>query len=56
MEGTLQIGVQSETLQGPPESVRMLAFTARMYAMVRKVAVPARSSRVKQVLRSATLK
>jgi hypothetical protein len=39
--------MQSLTLHGPPESVRMLAFTARMYAMVRNVAVPARSSWVK---------
>lgn len=38
-----------------PESERIEAFTARMYAMVRKVAVPARSSVVKVVPRSASL-
>ena len=47
---------QSEMEHVPPESARMLAFTARMYAMVRNVAVPARSSVVKVVLRSVSLK
>lgn len=56
MPGTLHKGMQSETEQGPPESVRILALTARMYAIVRKVAVPARSSVVKFEFRSASLK
>lgn len=30
--------------QGPPDSLRILGFTARMYAIVRKVAVPALNS------------
>lgn len=50
-----QRGTQSETLHVPPESVRMLALTARMYAMVRNVAVPARNSVVKVVFLSASL-
>lgn len=56
MVGSEQSGKQSETEHVPPESVRMLALTARMYAMVRNVAVPARSSVVKVVFRSASLK
>lgn len=51
-----QSGMQSETEHVAPESERMVALTARMYAMVRKVAVPARSSVVKVVLRSLSLK
>jgi hypothetical protein len=31
-------------MQGPPDSLRILGFTARMYAIVRKVAVPALNS------------
>lgn len=47
--------MQSATVHMPPESVRILAFTASMYAMVRKVVVPALSSVVKFVLRSTSL-
>lgn len=47
--------LQSDMVQGPPESVRMLALTAKMYAMVRNVAVPALSSVVKLVLLSVIL-
>lgn len=49
-------GIQSDTEQGPPESDRMEALTAKIYAMVRKVAVPARSSVVKVVFLSLILK
>jgi hypothetical protein len=57
--GNLQRGDgtwQSSTVHVPPESERMEAFTARMYAMVRNVAVPARSSVVKVVPRAARQK
>lgn len=55
MEGSEQRGIQSETEQVPPESDKIDAFTARMYAIVRNVAVPARSSVVKVVFRSLSL-
>jgi hypothetical protein len=48
--------MQSLIVQVAPESERMEALTARMYAMVRKVAVPARSSVVKLLPLSASLK
>jgi hypothetical protein len=53
--GSEHSGMQSETLHVPPLSVRIEALTAKMYAMVRKVAVPARNSVVKVELRSASL-
>ncbi|KAK9117421.1 hypothetical protein Sjap_016368 [Stephania japonica] len=49
-------GVQSETEHVPPEPASMLALTLMMYAIVRKVAVPARTSLVKQVFLASNLK
>lgn len=51
-----QSETQSATEHVAPESDKMVALTANMYAMVKNVVVPARSSVEKVVLRSFNLK